>query len=470
MKAYLEKLIKVLNEEDLDKVKSISLKASKLKVFLAYLIKSRNEDAIEKEELKKYLRVDDKMYRKMKSVLLRKCYDVLCPEGGIGLLDILSRYRLVENFKRELLLIEKDVLLLKDSNENSRFYDSALTFLLRLPFSSQNVSELNQYSDLSLKYATGVDTELQALNNRAKILVIRLIHDYYQIDIENPNIPSYKKVFKMLDDGIKKYNDDRLKSVLNYCKALYAYCIDKNFNESKKLFSALKLNTQLIKVLPIDFVYSIDAFYGTSLFFLNEFDSAMEVFEKEFKKKSAFFLNQPHLLCRLSELYMVKGRMEEAKEILDNYLKRFLESGEPDAIELISITYSKYFMLNNELSNAFEYLQTARKHLNKKYYIIHDIDIRTLELIYFVMSGDLKFAKTILSRTIKFLKEKVKQKDLGLEIKRQEVIKNMCQAKIRHGSMKTFNKQISEKFTGSNMIAGMLLSRICIPNSGAHEV
>ena len=127
-------------------------------------------------------------------------------------------------------------------------------------------------------------------------------------------------------------------------------------------------------------------------------------------------------------------------------------------------------MLNNELLNAFEYLQTARKHLNKKYYIIHDIDIRTLELIYFVMSGDLKFAKTILSRTIKFLREKVKQKDLGLEIKRQEVIKNMCQAKIRHGSMKTFNKQISEKFTGSNMIAGMLLSRICIPNNGAHGV
>ena len=103
MKAYLEKLIKVLNEPDLEKIKSIHFKISKIKIYLAYLVQIRTGSEMTKPELMKYLKVDDKMLRKMKSVLLRKCYDVLAPENGLQLLDILSRYRLVENFNRELL-------------------------------------------------------------------------------------------------------------------------------------------------------------------------------------------------------------------------------------------------------------------------------------------------------------------------------------------------------------------------------
>lgn len=90
---------------------------------------------------------------------------------------------------------------------------------------------------------------------------------------------------------------------------------------------------------------------------------------------------------------MIKGRMDEAKEILDKHLNRFLESGEEDAIQITSIAYTKYYFLINNLQKAFEYLQIARQHLNKKFYLIYDIEIRTLELIYFILSGDLKFSK-----------------------------------------------------------------------------
>ena len=70
MKAYLEKLIKVLSDEDREKIKAIPLKTSKLKVFLNYLLQIHSGEEMPKGELMKYLRVDDKMLRKMKSVLL----------------------------------------------------------------------------------------------------------------------------------------------------------------------------------------------------------------------------------------------------------------------------------------------------------------------------------------------------------------------------------------------------------------
>ncbi len=464
MKDYLEKLIVVLSDDDLNKVKAIPFKASKLKVFLKYLIQICSGTIMEKEALKKYLRVDDKMYRKMKSVLLRKCYDVICPEGSFKLLDLLSRYRLVENFKRELLFQEKKNLLLKDRREKNIFYEAVLTFFLRLPFTAQDFKELTYYSDLSLKYSKGNDNELQSINNRSKIMVVRMIHDYFQNDLKNANQKYYEKTFQIINDGIKKFDDERLKIIALYCNALYAFCIENDFLKSKKIFLTLKSIPEAAKLLPSDFFYSIDGFFGTCLYYLNEFDDCMEMFARSMKYNNLFFFNQPHLLCRLCELYMIKGKMIEAKEILDNHLNRFLKSGEPDAIGLIAIIFSKYYMLRSDLINAFEFFKMARKHLNNKYYIIHDIDVRTLEVIYFLLVGEMKFAKTIHSRTLKFIREKAKTKKLKGEMKTQEVIKRLIGFKLRSKSIFNFDLQIEEVFTGHYKIQGILLNRIFILN------
>lgn len=192
MKAYLEKLIKVLNEEDIQKIKSIPLKTSKLKVFLNYLVLIRTDEEMAKPELMKYLRVDDKMLRKMKSVLLRKCYNALAPKDGLELLDILSRYRLVENFKRELLLQEINVKAQKQIEVKRKFYEAAVIFLLRLPFSTLSTDELDHYSELNLEYAKENGKELQALFHSGRVLVIRMIQVYYRRDKKTKSQFVYK--------------------------------------------------------------------------------------------------------------------------------------------------------------------------------------------------------------------------------------------------------------------------------------
>lgn len=463
MKAYLEKLIKVLSEEDLEKVKSIPFKISKIKIYLAYLVQTRNGKEMTKQELMSYLKVDDKMMRKMKSVLLRRCYDTLAPESGIALLDILSRYRLVENYKRELLY--QEIKIKKWSVEEKRkFYEAALTFMMRLPFSALDVNELNQYAELNLKFAKDSEREVHALIYKGRILVIRMLHEYYHRDKKKPNQNAFIKTIESLEAANKKFKDEVLDAIILFCKAQYAYSIEMNFQEAKILFAKLRNEKKKLMLLPKDFANAVNGFYATSLYQLNEFDNSLAVFQENIDEKNAFFLNQPHLLSRLCELYMIKGKMAAAKEILDNHLKRFLESGEQDAVQITSITYSKYYMLNEQLSEAFESLQVARQNLNKKFYLMHDVEIRTLELIYFILSGDMKFAKAIMMRTLKFLREKVKTKELKQQIVKQELIARMCKAKTKNRSMDRFMNSIPEVFSGFDTVYGIMLQRYCLKN------
>ncbi len=464
MKAYLEKLIKVLSDEDREKIKAIPLKTSKLKVFLNYLLQIHSGEEMPKGELMKYLRVDDKMLRKMKSVLLRKCYNALAPNDGLELLAILSRYRLVENFKRELLLQEIKIKAQKQIEIKHKFYEAAITYLLRLPFSTLDIDELNYYSTLNLKYSKDKEKELQVLFYSGKVLVLRMIQVFYTGDKKKTNFSSFLTAIEELENGYNKFNDDALMALILYCKALYTYWFENNYPEAKKLFRKLITDKNYFRLLPEDFSNSIKGFYGTILYHLNEFDSAIEIFEEYVKEKSPFFYNQPHLLNRLCELYMIKGRINEAKELLDKHLNRFLESGEEDAIQITSIAYTKFYLLTNDLQKSFEYLQIARQHLNKKFYLVYDVEIRTLELIYFILSGDLKFSKAILSRTLKFLREKVKTKELKHQIEKQEILNKMCKAKSRNKPVNTFIEIIEKSFKGLDTINFLLLKNYCQSN------
>ncbi len=462
MKAYLEKLIKVLNEDDLKKIKSIHLKVSKMKIFLAYLVETQTSKEMTKQELMVYLRVDDKLYRKMKSILLRKCYEALVPEGGLPLLDILSRYRLVENYKRELAHQEIKIKRQNDSKIKSDFYDNAITYLLRLPFSSQNIDELEHYAKLNLQYSKNSEKEVQAYYHSGRILVIRIIEEFYGRDLKNPNKILILNELKNLDDANKKLKDEKLLALSLYCNAIYVFCIERNIAKAKNEFLNLLNNMTHLDLLPTDFALSVNGFYASSCYLLNEFDEALVSYEKYVTEKNPFFFSQPHLMIRLCELYMIKDREKDALEILELHLKRFAESGEPDAVQLTSITFAKYYLFIHDLPKAFESLQVSREHLNKKFYLLHDVDQRTIEQLYFMISGDMKFARSILIRTLKFLREKVKTKELGQQIKKQEVLSKLFRAKAKSKSLKPFIPLLESVFTGYDYIYVILLKKYCI--------
>ncbi len=272
----------------------------------------------------------------------------------------------------------------------------------------------------------------------------------------------FLKSIQQLEAGALKFKDNTLMATTFFCKALYHYWVEANLDAAKKLFDQIINKPDLLRLLPNDFSNAINGFYGEILFQLNEFEQAILKFETYAETRNPYFYYQPNLLSQLAELYMITNRMADAKKILDNDLNRFLESGESEAVQITSITYTKYFLINNELTEAFKQLQTATRNLNKKFYLIYDVEIRTLELVYFILSGEIKFAKSILARTLKFLREKAKTKLLKSQIEKQEILSKMCKAKAKNKDIKIFVQPIQKVFNGYSTINSILLTRYCI--------
>ena len=181
MKNYLEKLVKVVNEDDWNKLKAMDLKTSKLKDYLNILLDNRNHDFPSNKELLTRLKIGDNLHRKMKSVLLNKCYETLAPEGGLQLLDILSRYRLYENFTRELERQEKEIIKKKTVKDRKAFYYYAFHDLRRLPYSMVDITMIEEYGK---KYVQTLEPEAmpeEEVATMLKVLAIKILKSFFNL-------------------------------------------------------------------------------------------------------------------------------------------------------------------------------------------------------------------------------------------------------------------------------------------------
>ena len=461
MKAYLEKLIHVVDDQHLDKLKSMKMKTSKLRKLLDCLISERDTGGKTRKELLEYLEVDDRLLRKMKSVLLRRCYEELVPGEGLPLLDLLSRYRLQENFERQLLIEEKKIRRKSNEKTKEEFYGMALTFMVRMPFSSANLDGLEKISLQILKYAKGDEKELLSLKNLAMILTVRMIREFFNRDKKATANDDFKKTIDQISLGAKVHNDRALEVFEHFIRAVHSYMVKLDYYEAEKLFSSLYKDKERLKLLPVDFANSVCGMAASSLYFTNRFEESVNIFEDNIRDKNVFFLNHPHLLMRLTEVYMITGRMDDAYEILSKHLKRFLDTGEPDAVQIAAIVYTKYYLLLGDSQSAFDYLQIVRNNLNKKFFLIHDLDTRMLEIIYFILNGDLKFAKSIIVRALKFVREKKKSKEVPKYAEGFELLHNLVIAEMKGRPLNHFVQEANNIFSGSDTIFGILISRYC---------
>ena len=69
MKFYLEQLINVLHDSDIERLQNMNLKKSKIKTFLDMLISYRKEGLPEQQVFLNKLNLDENTYRKMKTIL-----------------------------------------------------------------------------------------------------------------------------------------------------------------------------------------------------------------------------------------------------------------------------------------------------------------------------------------------------------------------------------------------------------------
>ena len=131
-------------------------------------------------------------------------------------------------------------------------------------------------------------------------------------------------------------------------------------------------------VLFYDEQAAVHVFLGLIHYRNDRYKDAIQALQDTQKKYAAFVDTQTHVINRLIELHLIEGNIGEAKWLLDNYMRRFLDIGETDSAELASISYIKYYLLADDYDMAYNYLEKARRFLNKKFYLGHDIELEDI--------------------------------------------------------------------------------------------
>lgn len=457
MKQYLENLIRVVNNEDWKKLKKIELKTSKLKDMLHLLLDSRTKGIPSNRAIQNQLKIDDKLFRKMKSVLLVKCYATLAPEGSIKLLDMLSRYRLYDHYIRELEKQEKAIKK-KPLSEQHLFYEYAFQGLHRLPYSLTSTDQLRNYGDKYLKTVDSKELYEQTLIIQIKIFTYKVMYRFFEM--RKVGGPDYL-LNELLETGdtLKKKSTVTLEALFHLAAGMYYYYARTDYSQSLSYFLKAKeiFNSEAVH-LKYEERESIEVFIALNYYQTEKYSEALNILTEAERNFSTIIKTQTHVINRMIELHLIQDNLKEAKSLLDNRMKRFLDINEYDSAEMASLSYMKYYLLKDDLNSAFVYLDKSRKFLNKKIFVTHEIELRFLEIIYFLYNSDYAFADVLTKRGIKHLNEKSKNIKAKLYLEKFKVIQQVCKAtdKDNPPEQKIYD-EINQKFNGYSYLTGKLL-------------
>ncbi len=457
MKQYLENLIRVVNDEDWEKLKKIELKTSKLKDMLHILLDNRIKGFPSNHQIQDQLKIDDKLHRKMKSVLLVKCYNALAPEGSIKLLDLLSRYRLYHHFIRELEKQEKTINE-NTLNERHQFYEFAFQGLHRLPYSLTNIDQLKKYGDKYLKNVVNKELYEQTLIIQLKILTYKVLKQFFRMQKAEHSDYLFRELLE-IRNSIDKKSTVTLEALYHLAAGMFYYYTKADYNQSlSHLLHTKKILTKETTGLKYEERESVEVFIALTYYQTGKFTEALNILLETEKTFPTILKTQTHVINRMIELHLIHENLKEAKTLLDNKMKRFLDITENDSAALASVSYMKYYLLKDDLNNAFVYLTKSREFLNKKSFVNHEIEVRILEIIYFMYNDDFAFAAILTKRGIKFLNEKTNRIKIKLNLEKFKVLLEICRVTDRNNPPEQkILDDINQKFKGYSYLIGKLI-------------
>lgn len=410
--SHLQDFLNVLTPAELAKVSKeriIGVEKSVLDIFLI----NRNKTESNAEEISAKLGITHTHYYKICSMLLDKIYTGLIPQRGYDLMLFLSQKDLYGHFTHEVLLFEKTIDQQKDLNKEEFYYN---VFMLL-----QKVSAADMDEELLIKYGKKYldnkknKTEGDELMVRSCILNTKLT----LLKATKKKVEIAHEIAKELLDIEKKLEHSKHPKGSYYLnKALSTYYHqtvgepenvikyqEKNialYNNHKDMFDFSLLVQSKCRIAEMQYMNSN---------YEQAFDSYTKIFDEYKEELESDFYHQ----SRYAQLAIITEKDQKAIEIIDHYFGVYVEGKKQGPGTMGALLYAKYYLFKDaEQSN--KYTQIAKRLINKTVFVQYEYEIRMLENIYFALTDDLKTARTLVKRNLKFMYSK------GLTLRNSDLI------------------------------------------------
>lgn len=413
--SQLQAFLNVLQPNEINKLKKVRLIGKEKRVF-DFIYSYRYKELPDVEMICDEIGITTTHFYKICSVLMDKFYEELIPGRGYNLLFYLNRKDLYSHFTHEMLMQEKELLKSGASKSEIELFYSRCFELL------QRVSAKNLDEDLILSYG---EKYLKSKNNKIEHDEYFVRNSYlatklYLLKATRKDIETSKEIFEELTKTEAVLaNSKNIKAKFQLNKAMSVY-YNHSTGEPQKVIQYLNQNLKLIEANKAEFgeeELALTKCKIAEMYYMDsDFDKSFSEYFTNFNLYREVLLNDFYHHAKFAQVALIVGKYDFAKEIIENRFNIFIESKQPGTGTMGSLLFAKYYLLTGEHATANKYIQQAKKLISKSFYIQYEFETRILENIYFILRDDVKQAKSLLKKNIKFMNSK------GFNMKNSEMI------------------------------------------------
>jgi hypothetical protein len=342
---------------------------------------------------------------KTNSIVLKRCYETLVGADSRALWLFLRQKHLPRHIYHELLLEERELTKQSDDDRLASFYYDAFELLHTMTFQDYDPSEAERYMQqyFLLKPAAS-NAEHLMIEGRLLRQRITNLMNYGKLEEGKLLKPDLVRLEAIIDDSIPplpiaqfylacaqyykviEIDTERQRSYLNRTLAI--------FEQHRDEF--------LLEDIVLLFCKIADTYYQES-----KFQFAYEEYQKVIPKHPEIFRAQYFFTSTYAQLAMLCSDFSGADRILEEYYGSLIrERTEGQPLVMASILQAKRFLLERKPEQSKPFIDLGFTANDKGLFISFDIELRRLETIYFILSGDVAFGDSLIDKHLKFLQSK----------------------------------------------------------------
>lgn len=396
-------LTKFLTPIEIESISKIPLKGKEALVR-DQILSMRESPELDKNHIQKKLAIKRPHLDKIFAILLNKFYTEIVPDGEMALLRYLRDRLMFQHLFHELKMIEKTLPTEKmERAESEQYYREFFNYAVDVPAKNFDEKRARDYANKFIHFAS--DARKVDLYIRSKIAFARL----RVIANSEPKAAQMKETLLLLieleKDAIRFGGLDAQVTINKSFVGYYAY-IDPNpdlrLHYLLEIYNAYKdqpnfpLVDKAITDLNIAEVY----------FEKNNHKKSYEIYCETFEKYSYLLRSQYNHYARMTELALILGEVEHAKQLLKQVFAVFLETKHESHGVAAAIVYTKYYFYTSRPLKAHKYILLGKELNSKSVYFNYEIALRMFECIYFGFKGDTGFAIDLAKKGLKFIKSR----------------------------------------------------------------
>ena len=399
---YLFSYLKALDETEAERLTRCDLSPREEATLATLLDMLRDHDPT-KEEACSRLEMSSSMFDKTCSLLLRKVYKAIVPEGGLSLLTDLHSKALLSNFVREVGREERAIKE-KGRNEKREFYRDLFN-LIHSRFNINYNPDLakrvaREWKKLDRSKATAYYTEVCILGMETWKVAAGEANEEANEGLRK----HLEKLERVIRPDLYPLARFRLNKVLSIYLAQIHFDIP---HRAAVLKEALQLCADYPEEIPESERVATELILAEHEYFFGEdHRTAHTMYREIFQRTPEELTRQPYHRMKYIQLSLILGDYAAVESILKEQGAVTADIPDVGKAKGAALMWAKLFLYKKKFDEARRYIDLAFELNQKRFYVQYEIECRLLQTAWFALRGDDPGVEALAPAHMKYLRSK----------------------------------------------------------------